>query len=56
MKYIVYKLSDDKKHIVVEKSSSDTAYDTFVGDLPETECRYAIYDFEYEVSASEGKR
>jgi len=55
-KYIIYKLSDDKKNIQVEKSSVEKDYDAFLADLPEKECRYAIYDFEFEVSATEGKR
>lgn len=53
-KYIVFKLSDDNKEIVVEKTSESGNYDEFVGDLPAESCRYAIYDFEYE--KGEGKR
>ncbi|KAI5841921.1 hypothetical protein DFP73DRAFT_574148 [Morchella snyderi] len=56
VKYIIYKLSDDKKCIEVEKHSESTDYDSFIGDLPENECRYAIYDFEYELEAGEGTR
>jgi cofilin len=33
---------------VVDKTSSAQEYDEFVADLPETECRWAIYDFEFE--------
>lgn len=54
--YIIYKLSSDKKTIVVEKTSTDENYDEFVAALPETDCRYAIYDFKYEIDATEGKR
>lgn len=54
LKYIVFKLSDDNKEIVVEKTSESGSYDDFVGDLPAESCRYAIYDFEYE--KGEGKR
>lgn len=56
VKYIIYKLSDDKKHIEVEKSSLEGDYDKFIADLPENECRYAIYDFEFELGEGEGKR
>ncbi|KAH8147228.1 uncharacterized protein LAJ45_08706 [Morchella importuna] len=56
IKYIIYKLSPDNKTIVVDKSSTDCDYETFIGDLPETECRYAIYDFEYELEGGEGTR
>ncbi|KAL7276332.1 cofilin [Rhizina undulata] len=55
-KYIIYKLSDDKKNIVVDKISNNGDYQQFLSDLPEDECRYAIYDFEYELTNGEGKR
>lgn len=35
--------------IVVEKKSTDKDFDTFLGDLPEKDCRYAIYDFEFNL-------
>lgn len=41
---------------MVEKKSENGNYDEFIGDLPEAECRYAIYDFEFELSAAEGTR
>ncbi|KAG5646522.1 cofilin [Asterophora parasitica] len=47
-KYIVFTLSKDFTEIIVEKTSSSQNYDDFVGDLPETECRWAVYDFEFE--------
>jgi len=56
LKYIVFKLSDDKKTITVEKKGSEANYETFLGDLPEQDCRYAVYDFEYELITGEGKR
>ncbi|GME91028.1 unnamed protein product [[Candida] boidinii] len=56
LKFVIYKLSDDKTKIIVEKTSSDTSYDSFLENLPEDDCRYATYDFSYEISAGEGKR
>ncbi|CAE6458281.1 unnamed protein product [Rhizoctonia solani] len=53
-KYIIFKLSDDMKQIIVEKTSSDTNYDSFTKDLPETEPRWAVYDVEFEKDG--GKR
>lgn len=47
-KYIIFKLSDDNKEIVVENSAESADYSDFLGQLPESEPRYAIYDFEYE--------
>jgi len=55
-KYIIFKLSDDKKSIEVEKTSQDGDYETFIADLPENDCRYAVYDFEYDLGSGEGKR
>lgn len=53
-RYIIFKLSGDMKSIEVEKWSHDPDWESFVGDLPETDCRYAVYDFQFE--SSEGKR
>ncbi|KAF9950056.1 cofilin [Mortierella alpina] len=50
VKYIIYKLSDDKKSIVVEKQSAAGSYDEFTSDLPSDDCRYAVFDFEYKVA------
>ncbi|WAR60587.1 hypothetical protein PtB15_9B526 [Puccinia triticina] len=55
-KYIIYAISDDSKEIVVEKVSESTSYDTFLEDLPSGSCRYAVYDFEYALTETEGKR
>ncbi|KAH9448060.1 hypothetical protein Pst134EB_022047 [Puccinia striiformis f. sp. tritici] len=55
-KYIIYALSADSKEIVVEKVSESQSYDEFLEDLPAGACRYAVYDFEYELEESEGKR
>jgi cofilin len=47
-KYIIYSLSQDKTQIVVEKTSKSTDYDDFLNDLPEDDCRWAVYDVQYE--------
>jgi len=47
-KYIIFKLNKDKTEIVVEKSSTSTEYEDFLGDLPEAVCCWAVYDFEFE--------
>ncbi|KAJ6783726.1 hypothetical protein PWT90_05476 [Aphanocladium album] len=66
-KYIIYKLSDDNKQIVVEEASSDKDWENFreklinataksktgaVGKGP----RYAVYDFEYSLASGDGIR
>ncbi|EPZ31425.1 Actin-binding, cofilin/tropomyosin type domain-containing protein [Rozella allomycis CSF55] len=54
--YVIYKLTDDFKSIEVEKAVEKADYNSFVNDLPSDDCRYAVYDFEFEKSASEGMR
>lgn len=54
--YIIYKLSDDKKTIIVEDKCPVSTYDKFIAALPEADCRYAVFDFHYELDPSEGKR
>lgn len=48
IKYIIFSLNKDLTEIVVEKTSEEKDYDKFLEDLPEQECRYAVYDFEFE--------
>ena len=56
-RYIVYKLNDDNTSIVIEKKvESCDKYDDFLSELPEDDCRYAVYDFEFEKSPGEGIR
>jgi len=54
-KYIIFTLNKDFTEIVVDKTSIAQDYDEFVADLPEGECRWAIYDFEFEKEGA-GKR
>lgn len=66
IKYIIYKLSDDYKEIVVEDSSSDPDWETFQNKLMNAQAghkgktgkgpRYAVYDFQYELEGGEGTR
>ncbi|KAF8426700.1 cofilin [Tirmania nivea] len=53
--FIIYKLSDDKKTIEVDMKG-ELNYEDFTGKLPENDCRYAVFDFHYEIDATEGKR
>ena len=65
-KYIIYKLSDDYKEIVVEDKSTDGNWETFQNKLLNAKAshkgkegkgpRYAVYDFEYELPGGEGSR
>mmetsp|Transcript_31080 Transcript_31080/g.88711 ORF Transcript_31080/g.88711 Transcript_31080/m.88711 type:complete len:139 (+) Transcript_31080:68-484(+) len=54
-KFVVFKLNDDLTEVVVDfVADANATYDDFVGKLPENDCRYIVYDFEYD--AGEGKR
>lgn len=66
-KYVIYKLSDDNKEIVVEEASSDKDWEAFREKLINATCktksgtvckgpRYAVYDFEYSLAAGDGVR
>ncbi|CAK7897940.1 cofilin [[Candida] anglica] len=55
-KFVIFALNDKKTSIVVEETSTDADYDAFLEKLPENECKYAVYDFEYEIGGGEGKR
>ncbi|KAJ7367205.1 actin depolymerizing factor [Mycena albidolilacea] len=54
-KYIVFGLNPTNTEIIVLKTSQSTNYEEFIADLPEFECRWAIYDFEFEKEGA-GKR
>ncbi|KAG7088190.1 cofilin [Marasmius oreades] len=47
-KYIIYNLNKDRTEITVEKTSDSGQYDDFLQELPEGECRWAVFDFEFE--------
>lgn len=55
LKYIVFKVSEDKTEIIVEKASDNSDYEAFLADLPKDDCRYAIYDFDYEEEVKRNK-
>ncbi|KAK9464997.1 hypothetical protein V1512DRAFT_242851 [Lipomyces arxii] len=55
-KFIIFALNDKKTEIIVAKKSADPSYEEFLAELPENDCRYAVYDFEYELPNGEGKR
>ncbi|KAK7747974.1 cofilin [Cytospora paraplurivora] len=66
-KYIIYKLSDDLKEIVVETLGTNKDWEEFRSALINAKTvsktgqegkgpRYAVYDFEYSLSSGEGDR
>ncbi|KAF2273870.1 cofilin [Westerdykella ornata] len=67
LKWIIYKISDDWKEIVVEETSTDPDYNAFRDKLLNAKSkdrrgkegmggRYAVYDVEYELESGEGTR
>ncbi|KAF2404623.1 hypothetical protein EJ06DRAFT_526705 [Trichodelitschia bisporula] len=66
-KWIIYKISDDWKQIVVEETSTDPDYEVFRQKLLDAKSkdrrgkegiggRYAVYDVQYELESGEGTR
>jgi cofilin len=57
MKYIVYKMNDAMTEIQVHKTGGkDANYAEFLAELPEAECRYGVFDVEYEDPKTSSKR
>lgn len=51
-RYVVFKIDESKKEVVVvEKTGNPTeSYDDFLASLPDNDCRYAVYDFDFVTS------
>jgi cofilin len=67
MKWIIYKISDDWKEIVVEETSNEGDWSTFREKLLNAKSkdrkgkegiggRYAVFDVQYELEGGEGTR
>lgn len=67
IKWIIYKISDDWKEIVVEETSNEANFDVFRDKLLDAKSkdrkgkegiggRYAVYDVEYDLPGGEGTR
>ena len=55
-RYLLFKMSDDKKSVVLEKKGdASQSYQDFVKALPAGDCRYAVVNYEY-TTESDGKR
>ena len=62
-KYIIYKISDDQKEIVVDEVGKEEDYNVFREKLQGKKEKngkdrpsYAIYDVEFQLDGGEGKR
>jgi hypothetical protein len=47
-RYITFRIEEKQKQVIVDKHGAPTmSYDEFTDSLPDNECRYAIYDFDF---------
>ncbi|EFJ28025.1 hypothetical protein SELMODRAFT_146459 [Selaginella moellendorffii] len=47
-RYVVFKIDEKAQQVVVEKlGGPDESYEAFTASLPENDCRYAVYDFDF---------
>jgi len=47
-RYVIFKIDERKKEVVVEKTGGPSeSYDDFTASLPENDCRYAVFDFDF---------
>jgi len=53
-RFIVFKIDDKVQHITVEKCGGpDATYEEFAAALPENDCRYGVYDFDFTAEDGE---
>lgn len=47
-RYVIFKIDEKKREVAVEKTGGPAeSYDDFLAALPENDCRYAVYDFDF---------
>jgi cofilin len=47
-RFITFKMDDKFKEIIIDQvGDREASYDDFVATLPENDCRYAIYDYDF---------
>ncbi|CAN6695895.1 unnamed protein product [Malus baccata var. baccata] len=47
-RFIVFKIDEKKNEVIVEKLGEPAeSYEDFTANLPDDECRYAVYDFDF---------
>ena len=51
-KFMIFKISDDKKNIMIEhKGEKGASFDDFCSKLPDGDCRYAVLDVEIDTKS-----
>lgn len=53
-RYVVCKIADESEVVVETKADTSATYEDFVGSLPDDDCRYCVFDYEFEKDG--GKR
>ncbi|KAG6416225.1 hypothetical protein SASPL_123650 [Salvia splendens] len=47
-RYVIFKIEEKKKEVVVDKTGGPAQdYQDFAESLPQKDCRYAVYDFDF---------
>ncbi|KAL4312477.1 hypothetical protein GQ457_01G055960 [Hibiscus cannabinus] len=47
-RYVIFRIDEKKREVVVDKSGAPAeSYHDFTASLPESDCRYAVYDFDF---------
>lgn len=47
-RYVIFKVDEKKREVVVEKTGGPAeSYDDFAASLPDNDCRYAVFDFDF---------
>ncbi|KAK6137443.1 hypothetical protein DH2020_005487 [Rehmannia glutinosa] len=47
-RFIIFKIEEKIQRVIVEKlGQPGESYDDFASSLPDNECRYAVYDFDF---------
>jgi len=50
-RYIIFKIEEKSKQVVVDKTGGPAeSYNDFTASLPENDCRYAVFDFDFVTS------
>jgi len=50
-RYVIFKIEEKKMEVVVEKTGEPAeSYEDFAASLPDNDCRYAVYDFDFVTS------
>ncbi|PON62622.1 ADF/Cofilin/Destrin [Parasponia andersonii] len=50
-RYVIFMVDEKKREILVEKTGGPAeSYDDFTASLPENDCRYAVYDYDFVTS------